>query len=121
VKANDVSWRNHVVVNETNPKRTFRVMKIFRQSNGAEVWKSHVLGQMNEQHCWICEHSISAIDRDFFWFTSEQYYEPKVVDNLRLAHGFCPTHTRHLLQTGANSVITAVFSYLAWVHNRTAQ
>jgi hypothetical protein len=57
---------------------------------------------------------VSEVDRDFFWFTSEQYYEPGVVDNLRLAHGFCPTHTRHFLQTGANSVITAVYSYLTW-------
>ncbi|HEY7321904.1 MAG TPA: hypothetical protein VIE89_30410 [Candidatus Binatia bacterium] len=98
----------------TTPKGTIRLMKIFRQSNGAEVWKSHVLGHIKQPQCWICEQSISAIDRDFFWFTSEQYYEPKVVDNLRLAHGFCPTHTRHFLQTGAKSVITAVFSYLSW-------
>jgi hypothetical protein len=90
-------------------------MSIFRKRQGAgEVWKSHVLAKMKEPHCWICEQALSDVDRDFFWFTSEQYYEPEIVDTLRMAHGFCPTHTRHLLQTGANSVITTVFSYLAW-------
>jgi hypothetical protein len=90
-------------------------MNIFRQrTNPGDVWKSHVVAKLKEPHCWICEHAVSEIDRDFFWFTSEQYYEPQVVDKLRLAHGFCPTHTRRFLQTGANSVITAVFSYLAW-------
>ena len=90
-------------------------MNIFRKRTSAgDVWKSHIIAKLKEPRCWICEHTVSEIDRDFFWFTSEQYYEPQVVDKLRLAHGFCPTHTRHFLQTGANSVITAVFSYLAW-------
>jgi hypothetical protein len=90
-------------------------MKIFRKrTNAGDVWKSHVRAKFKEPHCWICEHAVSEIDRDFFWFTSEQYYEPRVVDALRLAHGFCPTHTRHFLQAGANSVITAVYSYLTW-------
>ena len=91
------------------------LMSIFRKTISAgEVWKSHVVAKMKEPHCWICENAVGEIERDFFWFTSEQYYEPGVVDNLRLAHGFCPTHTRHFLQTGANSVITAVYSYLTW-------
>jgi hypothetical protein len=90
-------------------------MNIFRKrTNAGDLWKSHVIAKLKESHCWICEHAVSEIDRDFFWFASEQYYEPQLVDKLRLAHGFCPTHTRHFLQTGANSVITAVFSYLAW-------
>lgn len=90
-------------------------MNIFRKRIGAgEVWKAHVVGKMKEPHCWICEQAVSEVDLDFFWFTSEQYYEPGVVDNLRIAHGFCPTHTRHFLQTGAKSVITAVYSYLTW-------
>ncbi len=71
-------------------------MNILRKRLGAEeVWKSHVVAKMKEPHCWICEQAVSEVDRDFFWFTSEQYYEPGVVDNLRIAHGFCPTHTRH--------------------------
>lgn len=90
-------------------------MNIVRRRRGAdELWKSHIIAKLKEPHCWICAQVISEVDRDFFWFTSEQYYEPQVVDKLRLAHGFCPTHTRHFLQTGANSVTTAVFSYLAW-------
>jgi hypothetical protein len=90
-------------------------MTIFRKKQSAgDVWKSHVIAKMKEPHCWICEQAVSEVGRDFFWFTSEQYYEPGVVDTLRLAHGFCPTHTRHFLQTGAKSVITAVYSYLTW-------
>ena len=90
-------------------------MNVFRKRQGAaEVWKSHVMAKMKEPRCWICAQAIDEVERDFFWFTNEQYYEPGVVDKLRLAHGFCPTHTRHFLQTGANSVITSVFSYLTW-------
>ena len=98
----------------TDRSAVIGLMKMFRKPSGAEVWKSHVLGQLKQPRCWVCEQSISGIERDFFWFASEQYYEPKVVDNLRLAHGFCPTHTRHFLQTGGKSVIAAVFSYLTW-------
>jgi hypothetical protein len=57
---------------------------------------------------------VTEVDRDFFWFASEQYYEPEVVDKLRLAHGFCPTHTRHFLATGSHSVTVSVFAYLTW-------
>jgi hypothetical protein len=92
-----------------------QAMNIFRKRQGAgEVWKSHVIAKMQEPHCWICAQSMSEVDRDFFWFVHEQYYEPEVVDKMRLAHGFCPTHTRHFLQTGANSVIKTVYSYLTW-------
>lgn len=79
-----------------------------------EVWRLHVAAKLKEPRCWICEHALRDLDRDFFWFTSEQYYEPKVVDKMRLAHGFCPTHTRHFLRTGANAIITTVYSYLTW-------
>jgi hypothetical protein len=90
-------------------------MGIFRKSQAAaEMWKPHVLAQLKEAHCWICEQDASEIDRDFFWFVHEQYYEGEMVDKMRLAHGFCPTHTRYFLRNGGNSVVTAVFSYLSW-------
>ena len=91
-------------------------MRIIRRkhSTGGAVWKEHVLARLKETSCWICSKVVSEVDRDFFWFASEQYYEVGVVDKMRLAHGFCPTHTRHFLKTGANSVITTVFSYLTW-------
>jgi hypothetical protein len=54
------------------------------------------------------------VDRDLFWFASEQYYEPRVVDKMRLTYGFCPIHTRHFLVTGSHSVSVAVFCYLTW-------
>jgi hypothetical protein len=85
-----------------------------KRQDAGELWKSHVIAQMKEPHCWICAQAVREVDRDFFWFVSEQYYEIQVIDKMRLAHGFCPTHTRHLLLTGANSVITTVFSYLTW-------
>jgi hypothetical protein len=90
-------------------------MRLTRKTRGAtELWKAHVLAQMKEAHCWVCAHLVREVDRDFFWFVNEQYYEIGVIDKMRLAYGFCPTHTRHFLQTGANSVITTVFSYLTW-------
>src|SRR6266568_9348911 len=91
-------------------------MKIIgsRHNAAGEVWKAHVLAKLKETRCWICAQVVREVDRDFFWFVSEQYYEVEVVDKMRLAHGFCPTHTRHFLQTGANSVVTTVFSYLTW-------
>ena len=90
-------------------------MSIFRKrTDASEVWKSHVVAKMKEPHCWVCAQAVSEVDRDFFWFVNEQYYEIGVVDKMRLAHGFCPTHTRHFLQTNATSVITTVFSYLTW-------
>jgi hypothetical protein len=91
-------------------------MKIIRRRNNAagEVWRAHVLTKMKDARCWICAQVVKEVDRDFFWFASEQYYEAQVVDKMRLAYGFCPTHTRHFLQTCAQSVITTVFSYLTW-------
>jgi hypothetical protein len=91
-------------------------MSILRNRHGApgEVWKAHVLAKLKEPSCWICAQLVREVDRGFFWFVSEQYYEGKVVDKMRLAHGFCPNHTRHFLATGARSVNVSVFSYLTW-------
>ena len=91
-------------------------MKIFQQRHSAagEVWKAHVLAKLKETCCWICAQVVREVDRDFFWFVSEQYYEVGVVDKMRLAYGFCPTHTRHFLATGSHSVNVSVFSYLTW-------
>jgi hypothetical protein len=90
-------------------------MNLFRRSSAAaEIWKSDIVAQLKRDRCWICDHAAGNVERDFFWFASEQYYEPEVVDRMRLAQGFCPNHTRRFLQTGAVSVITAVYSYLAW-------
>ncbi len=91
-------------------------MKIFqrRHSAAGEVWKAHVLAKLKETCCWICAQVVREVDRDFFWFVSEQYYEAEVVDKMRLAYGFCPTHTRHFLATGSHSVNVRVFSYLTW-------
>jgi hypothetical protein len=91
-------------------------MKIIRSRHNAagEVWKAHVLAKLKETRCWICEQVVTEVDRDFFWFVSEQYYEAEVVDKMRLAYGFCPTHTRHFLATGSHSVNVTVFSYLTW-------
>lgn len=91
-------------------------MKIIRSRHNAagEVWKAHVLTKLKEPRCWICAQVVREVDRDFFWFVSEQYYEVEVVDKMRLAYGFCPTHTRHFLATGSHSVNVSVFSYLTW-------
>lgn len=87
---------------------------IAQNRTASDLWKTHILAKMRAPRCWICTEAIREVRSSFFWFTSEQYYEPEVVDKLRLAHGFCPAHTGHFLETGANSVITAVYSYLTW-------
>jgi hypothetical protein len=91
-------------------------MKILqrRSSAAGEAWKAHVLAKLRESRCWICSQVVAEVDRDFFWFVSEQYYEAGVVDKMRLAYGFCPIHTRHFLATGRRSVNVSVFSYLTW-------
>jgi hypothetical protein len=91
-------------------------MKIIRRKQNAagEIWKDHVLARLKEPRCWICAQVVREVDRDLFWFASEQYYEPRVVDKMRLAYGFCPAHTRHFLATGSHSVSVAVFCYLTW-------
>lgn len=91
------------------------MMPMPRKALGArELWKSEVLARLKEPWCWICAHSINEANRDFFWFINEQYYEIGVIDKMRLAYGFCPSHTRQFLQTGAHSVNVTVFSYLTW-------
>jgi hypothetical protein len=89
-----------------------RMMRARR--NAAELWKSEVLARLKEPRCWVCAHLVSEVNRDFFWFVSEQYYAIETVDKMRLAHGFCPTHTRHFLETGAHSANVTVFSYVTW-------
>jgi hypothetical protein len=78
------------------------------------MWRAEVLAKLKEPRCWVCTHLVSEVHRDFFWFVNEQYYEIGVVDKMRLAYGFCPTHTRHFLATGAHSVNISVFSYVTW-------
>jgi hypothetical protein len=85
-----------------------------RKRDAAEMWKSEVMARLKEPRCWICAHVVNELHRDFFWFINEQYYEIRMIDKMRLAYGFCPTHTRHFLQTGAHSVAVTVFSYLTW-------
>jgi len=80
--------------------------------DATELWKAEILARLKEPRCWICAHLVNEVDRDFFWFVNEQYYEIGMIDKMRRAYGFCPTHTRHFLQTGAHSVNVTVFSYL---------
>jgi hypothetical protein len=77
-----------------------------------KFWKPEVLARLKEPGCPVCAHISSEIVRDFFWFLNESYYEGEVIADLQRSYGFCPFHTRHLLETGGNSVITTVFSYL---------
>jgi hypothetical protein len=55
-------------------------MKIIRRKQNAagEIWKDHVLARLKEPRCWICAQVVREVDRDLFWFASEQYYEPRV-------------------------------------------
>ncbi len=90
-------------------------MKFIQKTRDAtELWKAEVLARLKEPRCWVCRHAVNEVHRDFFWFINEQYYEIGMIDKMRLAHGFCPTHTRQFLQTGARSVAVTVFSYLTW-------
>lgn len=85
---------------------------IRRRRWNTQYWKWDVLARLKKRGCPICTHHSKDIVRDFFWFVNEHYYEPEVIADLRRSYGFCPLHTRHLLGTGASSVITTVFSYL---------
>jgi Family of unknown function (DUF6062) len=91
-------------------------MKITRKKRGAAgLWKADVLAKLTGSRCcWVCAHLVNGLDRDFFWFVIEQYYEIGVIDEMRRAYGFCPTHTRHFLETGAHSANVTVFSYVTW-------
>ena len=90
-------------------------MRTTRKKHGAELWKADVLAKLKESHCcWVCAHLVNGVDRDFFWFVVEQYYEREIIDKMRRAYGFCPTHTRHFLETGAHSSNVTVFSYVTW-------
>jgi hypothetical protein len=88
--------------------------RIQKKRDATELWKAEVLARLKEPRCWICAQLLNEVHRDFFWFVNEQYYEIGMIDKMRLAYGFCPTHTRHFLQTGAHSVNVTVFSYLTW-------
>ena len=85
-----------------------------RTRTTAELWKSEVIARLKEPRCWVCAHLLREVNRDFFWFVNEQYYEIGVIDKMRLAYGFCPTHTRYFLETDARSANVTVFSYVTW-------
>lgn len=76
------------------------------------MWKREVVARLNAPGCPVCAHRVTETDRDFFWFVNEQYYEGETIAEMNRSYGFCPVHTRHFLRTGANGVITTVFSYL---------
>ena len=85
---------------------------IRRRQGGPEYWKSDALARLKERGCPVCAHLIQQLPSHFFWFINEQYYEQNVVATLQDSYGLCPIHTRHFLQTGSNSVIATVFSYV---------
>src|SRR3972149_9511377 len=85
---------------------------IRRRRWNPQYWKWDALARLKEPGCPVCTQHLKGVTSDFFWFVNEQYYEPEVIADLRRSYGFCPLHTRHLLRTGASSVITTVFSYL---------
>lgn len=77
-----------------------------------KYWKLEALARLKERGCPVCSQLLQQLPSHFFWFLNEQYYEPGVIADLCRSYGFCPTHTRYLLNTGGSSVITTVFSYL---------
>lgn len=85
---------------------------IRRRRWNPQYWKWDALARLKEHGCPVCMQHLKGVTSDFFWFVNEQYYEPEVIADLRRSYGFCPTHTRHLIRTGASSVTTTVFSYL---------
>jgi hypothetical protein len=90
-------------------------MKLIRKHRSTpHVWKSELLAQIRQPRCWICAQLIKELDLDFCWFVNEHYYEIGMIDKMRLAHGFCPIHTRYFLEANAHSVNISVYSYLTW-------
>lgn len=85
---------------------------IRRQRWNPQFWKRDALARLKEHGCPVCMNHLKGVTRDFFWFVNETYYEVETIVDMRCSYGFCPTHTRHLLATGASSQITVVFSYL---------
>ena len=61
-------------------------------------WRLGILSRLEKPGCLICREAVDCLRRYYFWFLNEKYAEISTVERLRRARGFCPRHTRHLLE-----------------------
>jgi len=62
--------------------------------------------------CPICGICARSLERFYFWFVVESYYNPSMIEELKKSYGFCKEHAWKLIETGRDYIIGVMFEYL---------
>lgn len=69
----------------------------------------------NSKECPICQSVAKHLERFYFWFIIESYYNPPMMSHLKKAYGFCKEHTWNLIEAGSPYITAVMYEYLT--HN----
>ncbi len=71
--------------------------------------KRYILNRLARPGCMFCRDETEYLRTSFFWYLSEQYFEPHTIERMRRSRGFCRRHTDHLLRHGSPSKIASIY------------
>lgn len=64
------------------------------------------------KECPICQSCANKLERFYFWFIIESYYNPNMMEKLKKAQGFCREHTWKLIEAGSPYITGVMYQYL---------
>lgn len=97
------------------PGRLWPGLPALRSSPTAEFLRSardQLLHALSRPGCIFCREQAEALDRHFFWYLVEQYFEPSAIRRMQRSHGFCRRHTSHLLARGGPGTIGRIYLWM---------
>jgi hypothetical protein len=62
--------------------------------------------------CPICQMCAGSLERFFFWFVKERYYDPSMMEELKEAYGLCKQHTWELIEASKPYITGVMYEYL---------
>jgi hypothetical protein len=62
--------------------------------------------------CPICQMCAGTLERFFYWFVRERYYDPSMIEELKESHGLCQQHTWKLLEASKPYITGVMYEYL---------
>ena len=66
----------------------------------------------DKKECPICKFCAERLGRFYYWFILESYYNPRMMDQLQKAYGFCKEHTWKLIEAGSPYITGVMYEYL---------
>jgi len=73
---------------------------------------TEIRSSLAKGECPICEIISDRLERFYFWFIKESYYNPSMMDQLKKSYGLCKEHTWKLIEAGRPYITGVMYEYL---------